>query len=121
MTSIDVQPRIIVPNRCASRRCVSFFPQVRRRKQRRQCSANRLGMIREVVDATGVQDHIEYVFSQPETDTATTLYVEMGSGLVFAQTRCLIETAGQWMQEDPIGFMPDDGDLHRYVTTPNDA
>jgi RHS repeat-associated protein len=72
-----------------------------------------------------VDDHVEYTpFGHivPDTNSAngvpvmfTELYEYRTSGIVFAKGRSELVTTGQWMQEDPAGFVASDANLRRYV------
>jgi hypothetical protein len=88
----------------------------------RQRQAERLGTVREVVDTTGINDHVEHTALQAEGDLAITrLYVEPQREFALVGTRAIFATLGLWMQQEPIAFAPGDTNLQRYVSNPGNA
>jgi RHS repeat-associated protein len=87
--------------------------------------ADHQGSIRDVLDNTGLQNHIVYdsfgkITSQTNT-SATTIYGYTGreydseTGLYFYRARYYDPSTGGFISEDPIGFEAGDNNLYRYV------
>ena len=89
----------------------------------RQVSQDALGSVRDVWDATGVLDHVNYtVFGliTSETNAALGGYIlfdglreDRTSGTVMTPWRTLLTSLQRWMQPDPSGFGGGDGNLYR--------
>jgi RHS repeat-associated protein len=87
--------------------------------------ADRLGSVRDVADTTQVNDHVEYtpyggIASESSSASGvplmfTGLNEDRTSGILEAKERDELVATGQWMQEDPIGFVAGDTNLRRYV------
>jgi RHS repeat-associated protein len=86
---------------------------------------DRLGSVRDVTDATQVNDHVEYsAFGAIASETNSANGVSYGyTGLFqdrytfqdFATNRVLDPTTAKWLQQDPIMFQAGDANLQRYV------
>src|SRR5262249_1712912 len=87
--------------------------------------ADHLGSERDVVNGSGVQDHVEYAAYgavSSETNVGlggpwryTGLRENQTTGIVVADRRTLLVTTGQWMQDDPIMFQAGDANVRRYA------
>jgi hypothetical protein len=87
-----------------------------------QQQAERLGTVREIVDTTGINDHVEFTAPQAEGEIAITrLNIESQRELAPVGTRAIFPTLGLWMQQEPVTFAASDANLHRYVSNAADA
>jgi RHS repeat-associated protein len=91
---------------------------------------DRLGSVRDVVDATGatILDHLDYDGFGKLTETSssnggrytyTADAYDRDSGLAHTPNREYAVATGRWLQQDPIVFRAGDPNLYRYVG--NDA
>jgi RHS repeat-associated protein len=87
---------------------------------------DRLGSVRDITDNTGaVIDHINYDgFGNVTTETQpsngdrwkwTGREFEGETGLQYNRARYYDPKTGRWISQDPIGFIPGDSNLYRYV------
>jgi RHS repeat-associated protein len=87
--------------------------------------ADRLGSIRDVADATQVEDHVEFqAFGAIASETNSAngvnrlyagLFADRYVNVAFADNRVLDLRTAQWLEEDPKMFGAGDANLRRYV------